>query len=304
MADPDPLLPLANCAIPIASCTPGGCDLVSVYGAQKNLCGIVEYLLQAVEALKLTLVDQDRMALLMRETADLKREILRLNQSAIVCLSWNPDTCQIQGTTITRVVKNFDKDPCVAALEERVSDIERANLNIQNINDLTNQVGELATQIGGSLSSVTVNGSGNIVSETIAGTVSSSATSAIIANVEKAVTIKQEAVVTGGAVASYDFPFTVPGTGLKVVEFDVIFKNPVTGLIYDFDIQNAALASLTQFDGLTFGCVVDKDDTNTFHRSRKALLNMTPGNYHLVINENAATNLASLQMSIQIKSLP
>ena len=296
MSEPVILTPLSDCPVPMASCCPQGYDAVSLYNALKAMCSTVEYLLGTVDALKAALPAQDKTSTLQRTVTTLTSEVNRLKKNAIVCISWNEDTCEIQGGVLDGPVKVFAKDPCGTALADRVRVLENDQLDTGSLTELNNTISALTTTANSAVKVLSVDGA-DLRIETVGGAVTT-----LDVRAAPTATIMQQTWTTGASVASYAIPFVTDVE--SVVEIDLSFLNPAAGKTYNLDVQTALGASINTYTGLTTGTTVDNDGTDVFHKTRKALIALAAGSWKLVITTADASNMVSLQISTQIKSLP
>ena len=289
--------PIVSCPAPVPSCAPSSCDLISIYHAQRAMCHRLDSIdgrLTQMEDIFRSISDIPR---LLRDISSNNSRLLRLEQSAVICISWNADTCAIQGLTASGTLKVFEKDPCLAGMLQRLTELEDESSAIANLAALQNQVNAMSSTLSTSLKTITLNDECGLVAETNGG---ASSTVDVPGCIPTSETLKQETVTAGAMATEHQIPFTVNND--SACEICVIFSEQTAADIYNFNIWSAAPATPASVDTATSpttGNVI----IATNHISRTHECYLPAGNYTLRVAEAGGAVLDSLVMSVQIKSL-
>lgn len=299
------LLPITPCtATPAESCAPQSCDLPGIYRSLQAVCARLYELEVKVEALNQSIPAFDTVAMLIRKGVDMENRMKRMEQSAIICITWNEATCAIQGTTSKGTVKVFDPDPCSVSLQRRVAILESVSNALGAMAALTQDVTELNDQIQFAIKSVTMGSNCELAIETIGGTV----TPLNIHGCAPATVVIAQEVITVPVVVpvamAYDKPFTVPHD--SVVEIYAIFPAPTVGEIYDFEmfhVIDGDWISINTWKGEGAGAFMEHRVDGIYHGSRTAQITVDKGEYVLRIAEHAGFQVEGLQVSLQMKAI-
>lgn len=290
------LPPLATCPVAAPACEPVDCSPAALGRSVQSMCQRVNALEQEFSTILAVRPDESLVSMLIRRMNAAEAGVAQLRASAITCLSWNPETCQIQGLTLGGTLKVFPKDPCLAALEDRVQTLEASDAAFSNLTALTNQVNALESKTNLSVKTISAGSGTSLSYETQAGTVLSVDIAPIT---PKSSTLLQETNTAGPAVLFIDIPFIVAIE--SNVEIFACFSDATATDVYDIDVRNSVPVVVQTFDSPTTGVVISDAD---LHQVRVCNCHLAPGNYNVRVRENGAGTLNSLKVSLQINSIP
>ena len=284
------------CPAPAPSCEPVSCDPMSLARAIDGLCRRLNSMEGALNAAIRDIPADSMTSINVRRLNASESDIRRLKANALTCLSWNAETCQIQGGTLDGLTKIFASDPCVDSLSTRVASLEGAIASSGNITDLGNRVSAIEVGMGNLVSTVSAGDDFSLAIETQNGTVTSVGLAGLVPPVT---TLLQETNVAGPADTELIIPFIVAHD--SAVEIIALFQAQTATHVYNLQVRNDVPAVVQTFDSATTGVMIDSGD---LHQARIAECHLAPGNYNVRFTKAGGGALNSLSVSLQIKSMP